>query len=449
VSWKITGRRLAFAGVSERPRVLFICADPVGVEMAGLGIRNWELARALRDDATVTIAHGGRERVEDADVHLVPYRPHDPGEVLRLVDEADVVVAHPQWPVVTRALRHCRARVVFDLYDPETLETLELLAGRSALVRRGLTATTIDRLHDAMRSGHHFMCASEDQRALWLGAMLALRLISPAAYDRDPSFRSIIDVVPFGLPGEPPRLGDAPGPRELVHGLPADAEIVLWNGGIWQWLDPRGAISALALLRERRPRAALVFMGGAGAHPAAQGSVEGALNHAAQLGLLDRGVFFHDAWVPYTARAGWLEQADCAISAAHDHLETRFAFRTRVLDCLWAGLPVACTSGDELAARVAREELGAVAPPGDAPALAAAVETILQRGRAVYAPQLRVAAARMTWAQAAAPLRHWIVEPGTAPRLASDGGLRRPAAQRFREAAYAAAGRRLLSRRAR
>jgi glycosyltransferase involved in cell wall biosynthesis len=429
--------------------VLFICADPVGTEMAGLGIRNWELARALRDDATVTIAHGGGERVDDADVRLVPYRPHDPGEVLALIDEADVVVAHPQWPVVTRALRRCRARVVFDLYDPETLETLELLSGANALVRRGLTATTVDRLHDALRSGHHFMCASEDQRALWLGAMLALRLIGPTAYDRDPSFRSVIDVVAFGLPAEPPGPGDVPGPRELIPGLPADAEIVLWNGGIWQWLDPRGAISAFALLRERRPRAALVFMGGAGSHPAAQRSAARAREHAAQLGLLDRGVFFHEAWVPYATRAAWLGQADCAISAAHDHLETRFAFRTRVLDCLWAGLPVACTSGDELAARVAREDLGAVAPAGDAPALAAAIEAILMRGRAAYAPQLRVASARMTWAETAAPLRRWIVEPGTGPRLGADGGLRRPVAQRLREAAYAAAGRRLLARRGR
>ena len=33
------------------------------------------------------------------------------------------------------------------------------------------------------------MCASDTQRDLWLGAMLALRLIGPELYDRDPSLR--------------------------------------------------------------------------------------------------------------------------------------------------------------------------------------------------------------------------------------------------------------------
>ncbi|MBA2476756.1 MAG: hypothetical protein H0V40_12485, partial [Actinobacteria bacterium] len=37
-----------------------------------------------------------------------------------------------------------------------------------------------------------------------------------------------------------------------------------------------------------------------------------------------------------------------AVSAHFDDVETRFAFRTRLLDCLWAGLPVVTTRGDAL-----------------------------------------------------------------------------------------------------
>ena len=54
-------------------------------------------------------------------------------------------------------------------------------------------------------------------------------------------------------------------------------------------------------------------------------------------------------------RADWLLEADCAISTHEDHLETRFAFRTRLLDCFWSALPVVCTGGDELADLVERE----------------------------------------------------------------------------------------------
>ena len=68
---------------------------------------------------------------------------------------------------------------------------------------------------DALHDGHHFLCASEKQRDLWLGAMMAERLIAPDVYDRDPSLRSLLDVVPFGVPSDAAgAVAGAPGPRE-------------------------------------------------------------------------------------------------------------------------------------------------------------------------------------------------------------------------------------------
>ena len=132
-----------------------------------------------------------------------------------------------------------------------------------------------------------------------------------------------------------------------------DSELVLWNGGIWRWLDAPTAIRAVAELAARRPRLRLVFMGGAAEHPAAAQSTREARALAEQLGLLGSVVHFHDSWVAYAERGAWLLQADCAISAHAEHLETRFAYRTRLLDCFWARLPVVCTSGDDLADYVA------------------------------------------------------------------------------------------------
>ena len=123
---------------------------------------------------------------------------------------------------------------------------------------------------------------------------------------------------------------------------------MLWNGGLWPWLDPETAIRAVGALAERRPGVRLVFMGAAQQLPA-QRTAERAQALAAELGLLDRVVFFNDEWVPYEQRADWLLEADCALSTHEDHLETRFAFRTRVLDCFWARLPIVCTGGDDLA----------------------------------------------------------------------------------------------------
>ncbi len=435
---------------ATRPNVLFICADPVGEEMAGLGIRCWELARTLSAVATVTVAHGGSEQREAEGIRTIPFRAHAPGALRALIEQADTVVAHPQWPLVDRWLKRSSARVVIDLYCPETLETLELTAGGARLQRRQLTATTLDRLHAALRTGDNFICASEFQRDLWLGAMLALRLIGPQLYDADPSLRETIDLVPFGAPREPPAKAAHGGPRETIAGVEADSELVLWNGGIWRWLDAPAAIRAVADVSKRRPKVRLVFMGGAPDHPAAAQSTREARALAQQLGLLGSVVHFHDRWVPYAERGAWLTQADCAISAHADHLETRFAYRTRLLDCFWARLPIVCTSGDDLADHVVRERLGAVAPPEDAAALARALEQVLDSGRESFSERLGEAAEQQSWERMAAPLVRWLGEPRPASRPGDSPGALRPGlAQRAREAAYLAGGRVVLDRRRR
>ena len=115
---------------------------------------------------------------------------------------------------------------------------------------------------------------------------------------------------------------------------------------------------------------------------------------ARELGLLGRVVLFNDGWVPYDERGAWLLQADCAVAAHRDHLETRFAFRTRLLDCFWAGLPIVCTRGDELAERIERDGLGAAVAAADPAALAAGSAAVLDRGRGAYAGRLAAAAGR-------------------------------------------------------
>jgi glycosyltransferase involved in cell wall biosynthesis len=429
--------------------VLLISADPIGREMAGLGIRYWELARTIAPHADVTIAHGGTERIE-GDVRTVAFEPHRPIALRAEIDNADVIVTHPQWPLVTRWLRRARARIVFDLYDPETLETLELLSGQAPSLRRQMTATTVDRLHDALRTGHHFICASETQRDLWLGSMLSLRLLDPSTYDRDPSLRSVIDLVPFGVAEEPPVPSAGAGPREQIRALGENDEIVLWSGGIWRWLDAETAIRAVVQLAERRPSVRLVFMGAGSRNPAAAQSTEAARALAEQLGAIGSLVHFHDAWVPYAERGSWLLQADCAVSCHREHLETRFAFRTRLLDCFWAALPVVCTEGDDLADYVTREHLGTACPPEDVQAVATAIEQVLERGRRAYAPALQAAATAYSWQNVARPLLSWI-ESTAAPQRPGDapGVLRRPIAQRVRERAYLLGGHRVLARRAR
>ncbi len=394
---------------------LVVSPEPLGAELAGMAIRATELARAAGGDAVY--------------VH-----PHAPEDLRARAAAAGVVVAQPPWPLAARELRRSGARLIYDLYDPEPLEALQFLAGRRAGMRRTVTAMSLDRMVDALHDGHAFLCASERQRDLWTGTLLAQRLITPAVHDADPTLGGLLAVVPFGVPDAPPAPG--PGPRERF-GLAADDELVLWNGGLWDWLDAESVLRAVASLSPERPRLRLVFMGTSGAAQARDAEAR-ARDLARELGLLGRVVRFNDGWVPYDERGAWLLQADCAVAAHRDHLETRFSHRTRLLDCIWAGLPVVCTRGDELAERVERDDLGTAVPAEDPAALAAALARVLDRGREPYADALAAAAADLRWSRVAEPLIRLIEAPGPSASLGARAGRPRPrsAGLRARDAAY-------------
>lgn len=424
--------------VGHRPlKVLFIYGDRVGASMGGVGIRAVELARVVQRElgAEVTIAAADSDGA-DVGVPVVLFRPHAPRALDPYLTRADAIVAQPGWPLLMRRLRRSSARLVFDLYDPEVFGTLENFRGRKPALRASMGAFAADRLTTSLHIGHHLMCATERQRDLWLGAMLGVGLITSRLWDKDPSFCSFLDVVPYGVPHEPPRVepSEAADVRRRL-GLAGEDELVLWNGGIWSWLDAPAAIEAIALLRKRRPRAQLVFMGAASAGPALEATTV-ARELARQRGLIGQGVIFNDEWVPYERRAAWLATADCAISTHLDHLETRFSSRTRLLDCFWARLPIVCTGGDELGVRVEREGLGEVVAPGDYAAIADALERVLGAGRDTYAPALAGAATNLDWSLVAAPLLAWLSGESPALRLGERSGWKRPPSERLRSGAY-------------
>src|SRR5215213_5330306 len=145
-----------------RPRVLVISADRVGAGMAGTGIRATELARALTTVADVTLAGVDSWDAGDLGVPVIGYALRAPHELHPAIAAADAIVAQPQWPHLARRLVRSGARLVFDLYTPEPLEVLE----RRPPLRPLVTALTEDRIATALRTGHHFLCASEKQRDL-------------------------------------------------------------------------------------------------------------------------------------------------------------------------------------------------------------------------------------------------------------------------------------------
>jgi glycosyltransferase involved in cell wall biosynthesis len=428
-------------------RVLILTEDPVGEVLGGAAIRAFELGRALTDVADVTLAAPGTAPAGLAGVRHVPFTVARPAPLRALIRNSDVVVTRPTGPLVAGWLRASGARIVYDLLDPLPLDILEAQASAPRERRELWNTIALDQFLEAAHTGHHFLCAGRHQRDLYLGMLLASRLIAPAAYSADPSFRSFLDVVPFGIPTEPPRGLDGIGPKSEIPGVGHDARVVLWSGGIWNWLDPVTAVAATARAAERDPRVRLVFMFARNLGDGGEDlrAARAAHTLAERLGVLDRLVFFHDAVVPYAERASWLLEADCIISTHRDHLESGFAFRTRLLDCFWAGVPAVCTEGDELSERIVHCGGGVSTSPGDVDAVADAIVVVLGRGREAYREPLVAAGADLHWPQVVEPLRRMVQLPGP-PRALGDPLARRASRplQRARAAAIRA-GRLALS----
>lgn len=416
---------------------------PVGHEMSGLGIRCIEIARALTVVADMTVAAPESESCEDGAIRIASFRPHAPAALKQLILDADFIIAQPQWPIVNRWLAQSPATVIFDLYTPETLETIESTRTHSPRSRRLSVDATIDRLIGALHTGDHFICASERQRDLWLGTMIGTGTLRIGTYDADSSLRNVIDVVPFGVPETvaDPVSTNANPIRDTFPVIGEDDPIVLWNGGVWPWLDAQSAIHAMPPLLEKHPGARLVFMG-ASDNPIAREATGAAVAAARACGLLDSHVLFNDRWIPYEQRFSWLRVADCGLSLHHDHLETRFAFRTRLLDCLWARLPIVCSEGDVFAEAIARDDLGMVADDNGPRAVSECLASVLGRGKNDFSPALTRAAEAHLWSSVVKPIRKWVTQMPDAPVSADPWtGTRRSRAMAYR------ASHRLLDRR--
>jgi len=399
-------------------RLLLVANDHIGREMAGPGIRYYEFARELakRFEVTLVVPHETDAELEG--IEVLQIRPDDELRLRRLVRGFDVVIAQ-MLPVSTMALlARSTTRAIYDLYAPTMLEYLALDAHdhRSTMDRHWLRRNSLIQ-QVALATGDAFVCASEKQRDLWLGSLAALGRLTPERYDADPALRSFIDVVPFGIPAEPPRTR-GPVVKGVVPGIGESDKVLLWGGGIWNWFDPLTVIRAVAQLAEQRDDIRLYFLGLKHPNPdiAEMAMTRRAVELAEELDLLDRYVFFNFGWVPYAERGSYLLEADLGVSAHFDNLETRFAFRTRLVDCLWAGLPMVVTRGDGLGELVAARGLGRVIDFGDVQGWVGAIEALLDDETAYSGAQANIEAVRpeFAWPRVVGPLAR-LVEAEASP----------------------------------
>lgn len=404
--------------VGDQRRILVITADALGQRMAGPAIRAFEIAKALAAVGPVTLASTAIAVKTHPGIDIVDVSG---GGLRPLVAKADVVIVQGHVLQTHPWIIGSGATLVVDIYDPMHLEDLEQSRALPMETRLAHSAGAAGVLNHQILVGDFFVCASERQRDFWLGNLGALGRLNPLTYDADPSLRSLIDVVPFGVQDEPPTQRRH-AIKGTVPGIGPDDRVIIWGGGIYNWFDPLSLIRAVHLLSERRPDVRLFFLGGRHPNPGipTMRMAYDALKLATELGALDRTVFFNEAWVEYDERADYLLDADIGVSTHGDHIETEFSFRTRMLDYLWAGLPMLSTRGDGFADLIERDDLGATVPAHDVAAIADALDALLSASddeHAARRARVRAVAEAMRWELVLEPLVRYVRDGRRAPDL--------------------------------
>jgi glycosyltransferase involved in cell wall biosynthesis len=246
--------------------------------------------------------------------------------------------------------RRRNQRIVYDLFDPQVLELRELYGNAPSLRQRIHLGAEWFRLTFALRHADLLMCAASKQREF---------------YDQLKSSDTPWIDVPFGIDLAETRA--CPTPRD---------NLVVWGGGVWEWLDPGLAVDAVLQLNREGLRCRMLFMGRARPNPhAVDRRRESRFDE-----LLSRGNGVVDAnadWVPYAERLSWLRAGKVAIMLHRPTAEADYSIRTRLFDAIAAGVPVVATERGFAAELVAREGLGIVVPPSDREAVARAIRRLL------------------------------------------------------------------------
>lgn len=321
--------------------VVVATPDIVGERMAGPGIRAWHLARELSGHVPTTLI-AKTDVTTDASVIA-----RDTPEANAALERAHVIIGQP-----ARGLRRRRRgqKLVMDLFDPLVLELRELYGNAPSVRQRVHLFAEWSRLTFALRNGDLLIAATPHQRRF---------------YDQLRSSDAPWVEIPFGVDLD-----------EVKSCKPPHDNLVIWGGGLWEWLDPRTAVDAVVRLNREGLRCNLLFLGGT--RPNRHVIDRRREDRLAQLVATGGpNVSANGEWVPYGERLSWLRSGKIAIMLHRSTQEAEYAIRTRLFDAIAAAVPIVVTERGFAADLVKTEQLGVVVPPENVQAAASAIRRLL------------------------------------------------------------------------
>lgn len=315
----------------------------------GGGLRCWGLAKGLLANSkdgelSITAAYniGHKKEPFTDEYEGVQITTWNMEELPRLIAEADsILVSYCMGDLSTRVAELVSPiqQLILDCYVPIYVE---MSARDSANVEKEFEdyRLELEKWSHVLKRGDLFLVASDAQKSYYQGVISAVGRINPVSYGDDP-----IIVAPYGIYREEAKAHGTP-----ISDMTGDKKTkkILWFGGIYPWFDLRGLIEATALLNEQIP-SKLVIVGAKNPfnrHPdfiRRYEELESFANEARFKGLVEI-----EGWAKFTERADWYLDADIVVVVNREGLENHLAWRTRMIDFMWADLPVITNGGDPL-----------------------------------------------------------------------------------------------------
>lgn len=404
-------------------RLLVATPEPVGRQMAGPAIRAAHIARVLSSDHDVTLASLRGAGTSPIDGRSV-YGPE------AITDDYDAAVVQGSILIQHRELVDSSMPLAIDWFDPFHVEALH--RGGIDRIRR---IDLIDGAHLTLREqaarGDFFICSNEAQRNHWLGWLAAAGRLNERTHDEHALFESLIATAPFGVELRPHGRSTPVRPtpiRSTFSAIGRYDPVIVWAGGLHDWLDPLLVINSLPVVLEENPDTRLVFL--AGPHPNTSIETMGIRGEAIALSrekrLFGRHVFFVNQWVDYNERLSWFADATIGVVADRLHLESRLSHRTRLVDHLTVGLPTVTTEGDPFGSEMVAAGAAVAAERSElafGTTLASLINDDARLGEMSRAGRAMVAG--LTWEETLLPLVEWAKDPKPAidrSRHRGDGG---------------------------
>lgn len=337
--------------------VLLISPDKIAKKMSGPGIRYFNFAKELSKKLSVILFIPNNTTDMNFEGENFKVILGNRKELKCEIKKVDSIVVQGIAFRLYPFLKKVKKPIVVDIYDPITLENLELRKFLKLNDRVTYHETDVELILEELSIGDFFICASEKQKDYWMGMLSAINRVNPVTYTDDVQMRKLIDVVPFGFNDEEPKKT-----KNVLKGvwknINVNDKVLIWGGGIWNWFDPLTLIEAMKIISTKRNDVKLFFMGIG--HPSLNVDTTVAdecVARSKKYGIYNKSVFFND-WVDYNERQNYLLEADIGVSTYLNNLETRYSFRTRILDYLWCELPMVLTRGDYMSELVEKNELG-------------------------------------------------------------------------------------------